>query len=126
MFLNLGMGTPGNLRRATFAPAYGAEPSTTTTSRKAYPKNIATGAAITVSAGAQYSLDGGAWTSTAGVWGTSKYIQIRGPSNANYGLAVIHTVTIGVLELDFTIWTKEASSLFMYDELEMTDNLEMV
>ena len=42
---------------------------------------------------------------TPGVWGTNRYIECRGPSHADYGAAKIHTVTIGLLELDFTIWT---------------------
>jgi hypothetical protein len=102
-------------RRQTFTAAYNAAQSTLTASGKAYPRSIPTDATITVSAGGEYSLDGGAWTSTAGVWGTSRYIQIRGLSHADYGSAKIYTVTIGALDLDFTIWTMdEPGMVFPY------------
>lgn len=76
-----------------------------TTSRKAYPRDIPADAIVTVSVGAEYSLDGTTWTADPGVWGTSRFILCRGPSDVGYGAAKIHTVTIGLLELDFTIWT---------------------
>lgn len=96
----------GGTRQQTFGAKYGQPPgSPNVPSRKAFPRNIPSDAIITVSTGAEYSLDGTTWTSDPGVWGSSRFIMCRGPSHADYGAAKIHTVTIGLLELDFTIWT---------------------
>lgn len=89
----------------TFGAAYGVALSTSTTSRKAYPRGIDAGAAITASAGAEYSLDGGAWTSDAGVWGTTKQIRARITSSADYETTVTATITIGGVAYAFPVTT---------------------
>ena len=84
----------GGFRASTFAAVYDQLPSAdNATSRKAYPRNIPSDAVITVSAGAEYSLDGTTWTSEPGVWGTSRFIMCRGPASDGYDTPVTHTVT---------------------------------
>lgn len=120
----------GGTRQQTFGAKYGQPPgSPNVTSRKAFPRNIPADAVITVSAGAQYSLDGTTWTAEPGVWGSSRFIMCRGASHADYSAAEMHTVTLEqsggfplqfpiMLEtrvLDFTIWTMdEPNQVFPY------------
>lgn len=84
----------------------GAETSTIYTSRRWRPSpRPAADAVITVSAGAEYRLNGGAWTSAPGVWGTSSYIEVRGESSASSETTVDHTTTIGGIGHVFTLVT---------------------
>lgn len=89
----------------SFGAASGVALSTATTSRKAYPRGIASDATITASAGAEYSLDGGAFTSGAGTWGTTKQIRARITSSADYETTVTATITIGGVAYAFPVTT---------------------
>lgn len=111
----------------SFGSAYSVEPSTTTTSRKAYPRGIASDAAITASVGTEYSLDGGAWTSDAGVWGTTKQIRARITSSADYETTVTATITIGGVAYDFPVTTMAepmAAAFAHYSDEENYTNVE--
>jgi hypothetical protein len=107
-----GLTREGGDRTQTLGIYYGAAPTSAEipvviTSRKAYPRGLSSLDAITVSAGTEYSLDGVIWTDGAGVWGSSRFIMVRRESNPESGLAVIGSVSLGALTLDFTIWTMD-------------------
>jgi len=61
--------------------------------------------AVAASAGASYSLDGGAFTSDAGVWGTARQIRARITSSASYETTVTATITIGGVGYEFPVTT---------------------
>jgi len=130
MRLNLGL-MGGQARARTFGSKYGVAISTLTTSRKCYAKlpglqmldalimledlemhdSLLPTTTITVVEGegtltdVEYSLDGGAWTDAAGVWGTSKYIQVRGVSSADYETALSANIAIGAYNYLFYVTT---------------------
>lgn len=80
----------GSRRPTSFGTRNGVLVSTLITSRKCYPKGLTALSTITVIGGegtltdVEYSLDGINWTAVAGVWGTSKFIIVRGISSAVY------------------------------------------
>lgn len=139
----------GSQKRRVFLPVVNAEANTLYTSKKIYPKYKGLELAddlelldtlelfdalnplstVKASAGAEYSLDGGEWTSIDGVWGTSKYIQIRGYSSLFDSDLATHTLTIaGGLVLTFPLTTgldvglpEKDSCLFAAATPDMTD-----
>jgi len=131
MLLNLGL--LGGLTRArSFGSKSGVECSTVITSRKCYVRmpglimlddlvmlenlemddTLLPTTTITVVGGegtltdVEYSLDGGAWTSDAGVWGTSKYIRVRGTSSGDYETALSANIAIGAYNYLFYVTTR--------------------
>lgn len=114
-------------RPTSFGAAYGVALSTATISRKAYLRGISSGAAITASAGAEYSLDGGAFTSGAGTWGTTKQIRARITSSAEYETTVTATITIGGVAYAFPVTTMAepmAAAFAHYSDEENYTNVE--
>lgn len=131
MLLNLGL--LGGLTRArSFGSKSGVERSTLITSRKCYVRlpglamlddmvmldNLEMNDSLTPTtvisvvggegtmADVEYSLDGGAWTSADGVWGTSKYIRVRGTSSADYETALSANIAIGAYNYLFYVTTR--------------------
>lgn len=114
-------------RPTSFGAAYGVALSTATTSREAYPRGIASDATITASAGAEYSLDGGLWTSDAGTWGTTKQIRARITSSADYETTVTASITIGGVAYAFPVTTMAepmATAFAHYSDEENYTNVE--
>jgi hypothetical protein len=131
MFLNLGL-MGGTVKPRTFGAKGGVERSTLTTSRKCYPAFHGTEMLLTLEmtltrellvnlnplstilvvggegtmADVEYSLDGGAWTSADGVWGTSRYIQVRGTSSASYETTLSADIHIGGYDYLFYVTTR--------------------
>jgi len=131
MLLNLGL-LGGLTRFRSFGSKTGVERSTVITSRKCYVRlpglimlddlvmldnlimhdSLTSTTTITIETGEglltdiEYSLDGGAWTSDAGVWGTSKYIQVRGTSSADYETALSANLNIGGYNYLFYVTTR--------------------
>lgn len=90
----------------SFGESLPSEPSTTVESRRCYfHENVLSNATITVPAGSEYSLDGGAFTSVAGTRGTAKYMQCRGLSNADYSQLQTRRVVVAGVNFDFMIMT---------------------
>lgn len=130
---------PTKRKRRSFTPITNAVPLTLYTSNKMYPKFLGleltdnlelldtlellpalnADSTITVSAGTEYSLDGGAWTSNPGVWGTSRFIQIRGTSTYIYEATETFIVTIGKKAFNFLVTTRAETE----DDLPIDDIL---
>lgn len=87
----------------TFGTVNNIATSVLVTSRKAHlPASGAIGAA----SGFEYSLNGGAWTSSSGTWGSTKYAQIRFTSSASYSTSLTKNLVVGGVSYPFTIITQ--------------------
>jgi hypothetical protein len=88
-----------------FNDATGAELSTLTISNSITPIGYNSAAAITVSGG-EYSIDGGAFTSSAGTISPASSVRVRATSSGAYSTAVSVTLTIGGVSDTWTVTTR--------------------
>lgn len=87
----------------TFDVKTGVAVNTLVTSRKA---RLPASGAIGAASGFEYSLNGGAWTSSSGTWGSTKYAQIRFTSSASYSTSLTKNLVVGGVSYPFTIITQ--------------------
>jgi len=92
----------------TFTPQTGVALSTQITSNAITVAGIDAPAAISVSAGGQYNIDGGSFTATAGTVSVGQKVTVRQTSSATPLEATTATVTIGGVAGDFIVTTGEA------------------
>ena len=92
-------------RPTSFGAAYGVEPSTVITSRKAY-FTAATGTAYTVPADTEITFDDSTWLSVNGTTPAgAKWWRCRFESSAEYETAVTKTPTLGGENYPFVVTT---------------------
>ncbi len=92
----------------TFTPQTGVALTTQITSNAITVAGIDAPAAISVSAGGQYNIDGGTFTTTAGTVSVGQRVTVRQTSSATPLTATTATVTIGGVAGDFIVTTGEA------------------
>ncbi|WP_439638741.1 alpha/beta hydrolase fold domain-containing protein [Nevskia sp.] len=89
----------------SFAPRTEAAPGSIQVSDPALITGLEAAAAISVSSGGSYSIDGGAFTSAAGTVGNNAQVRARGTASSSINTASSVTVTIGGVSSSFRITT---------------------
>lgn len=89
----------------TFATNAGAQLSVLQTSASITPTGTTTGTGISVSGGS-YSLNGGAFVTTAGTYNPGDTVRAQNTSSASFTTSVVTTVTIGGVAGTFTSTTR--------------------
>ena len=99
--------TPNIVDPFTFDPVFGAEISTLTSSNTVAVTGDPFEQPISI-VGGEYSIDGGAFTSTAGTFivGTNSDITVRTTSSASFLTKVIAILTIDSLDIPFEVTTR--------------------
>jgi OmpA-like transmembrane domain len=91
--------------QGTFTPVTGATTSSTQTSNSITVTGITSPAAISVSSGAQYSINGGAFTSTPGTVQAGDRITLQVTAPSAYNTTGTATVTVGGVIATFSVST---------------------
>ncbi|MCK9272601.1 Ig-like domain-containing protein [Candidatus Gracilibacteria bacterium] len=92
----------------TFSDQTNVALSTLTESAAITVSGINAASAISISAGGEYSINGGAWTAVAGTVTNGQTVKVRNTSSASNSTAVNTTLTIGGVSDIFTITTLAA------------------
>lgn len=106
-----GTGTNAVPGKFTFVPLNNVAPSSMQVSNPITVTGTNVPTTISVSGGAQYSINGGAYTSTPGVVPPGAQITVRVPASPSYGTTVTAVVTIGGVAASFTVTTQPPPQL---------------
>jgi opacity protein-like surface antigen len=87
------------------------DPSSTQVSNPITVTGTTASTTISISAGAEYSINGGAYTSTPGVVAPGAQVTVRLTSSASYNTPVSAVLTIGGTSATFTVTTREPPQL---------------
>lgn len=94
----------------TFTDQFNVATSSVRTSNSVTPAGYDAAAAISVSGGdTEYSLDGGAFTNSAGTISPGQSLRLRHTASGSASTTVTSTVTIGGVTADFASTTASAS-----------------
>jgi uncharacterized repeat protein (TIGR01451 family) len=106
-------GTGVNTIPDTFklVPLNNVDPSSTQVSNPITVTGTTASTTISISAGAEYSINGGAYTSTPGVVAPGAQVTVRLTSSASYDTPVSAVLTIGGTSATFTVTTREPPQL---------------
>lgn len=94
----------------SFAPVSGVVPGSMQTSGLITVTGINQPAPITISAGASYSINGGAFTSSAGSVASGQTVAVRFAASNAFSTASTATLTIGGVSAGFTVTTQAADT----------------
>lgn len=100
-----GTGTNSVPNAFTFTPANGVDPSSVQVSNAITVSGTNIPSMVSISDGAQYSVNGGAYTSTAETVPPGAQITVKLTASSNYSTAVSATLTIGGVQATFTVTT---------------------
>ena len=89
----------------SFTPLINVDPSSVQVSNSISVANTDVPSPISVSAGAQYSINGGAFTSVAGVVSPGAQVQVQLTAASGYGTSDSAVLTIGGVSSTFTVTT---------------------
>lgn len=90
----------------SFNPVNGAQPNTIYCSNSLVVTGLEPGYDVPISiAAGEYALNGGAWTSAAGVIHSGDSVQVRQMSSSNYSTTTTATLTIGTYSAQFAVTT---------------------
>ena len=106
-----GTGTNAVPGKFTFVPLNNVAPSSMQVSNPITVTGTNVPTTISVSGGAQYSVNGGAYTSTPGVVPPGAQITVRVSASPSYGTTVTAVVTIGGVAASFTVTTQPQPQL---------------
>lgn len=90
----------------TFTDITGAEPSTLYTSNSVTITGINIPAPISVTAGKEYSIDGGAWVTASGTITNGQTVRVRQTTSSLYNTANNATLTVGSVSDTYTVTTR--------------------
>ena len=100
-----GTGTNAVPNAFSFVPLNNVDPSTTQVSNAITVTGTNVPATIGVSSGGEYSINGGAYTSTPGVVSPGALVTVRVTSSSSYDTPVSVVLTIGGVNATFTVTT---------------------
>lgn len=100
-----GTGTNAVPGKFTFVPLNNVAPSSMQVSNPITVTGTNVPTTISVSGGAQYSINGGAYTSTPGIVPPGAQVTVRVPASPSYSTTVTAVVTIGGVAASFTVTT---------------------
>ena len=103
-----GTGTNAIPDSFSFTPLNNVGPSTVQVSNPITVTGTNVPTTISVSSGAEYSVNGGPYTSTPGVVSPGAQVTVRATSSAAYGTSVTAVVTIGGVSSSFVVMTMSA------------------
>ncbi len=95
----------------TFVDITGAEVNTLYTSNSVTITGINIPVAISVTAGKEYSIDGGAWVSAAGTITNGQTVRVRQTTSGVYNNANNATLTVGGVSDTYTVTTRVANAV---------------
>jgi Domain of unknown function DUF11/Outer membrane protein beta-barrel domain/Bacterial lectin len=100
-----GTGTNGVPNAFNFVPLNNVDPSTAQVSNAITVTGTNVPTTISISSGAEYSINGGAFTSTPGVVSPGAQVIVRATSSSSYETSVSVVLTIGGVSATFTVTT---------------------
>ena len=104
-FLNLGVSDP-----TVFAMQTDAAVATVATSNAVTLSGIGNGVAISISPGAEYSINGSPFTSASGIVKDGDVVTVRVTSSGSFGTPATVTLTVGGVPKTFTVTTVAADA----------------
>ena len=104
----------------SFAPVTGAEIATLTTSADVTVSGVTGSVPVSVSGviGAEYQIDGGAWTSTNGSVEAGQAVRVRLTSSGSFGTESVATLTIGTVSAPFSVTTRTQNTTPNYFDFQ--------